>query len=581
MRRRLYFSFGFCALLLAAILTTGFLRSSRADATKAGSQQPVEFKIIPYGPTQAEIDAARTTAARSPEVQKYLSGTSNRLITFELLEPGNTGQASLTPTRFKATFYDYTNNRVITAEGSYPGSVVDKVTESFYQPSPNEEEYDLALKTLGEDQRFSAALSAGTLATYHPMPPVIEDSSISHGDRIVTIGLRGDPTSQLLPNEIVGVNISRGTVLRFKGNAPPASRADGAECGTPVDANQSTVSNAVGQYELVVTQGPTELWRMNVVRPANRSSGTRASGIELNNVRYRGKLVLKRGHAPVLNVKYGADECGPYRDWQYQEGMFQTPPGSVDIPGAPGFRSCPSPATTALETANDTGDFRGVAIYPQGNETVLVTELEAGWYRYIMEWRLGNDGTIRPRFGFGAVRDSCICSTHHHHVYWRFDFDINGTGNRVYTSEQGKRFLLPQTTEFSMLRKYNTNRRLVIKNGSGNEGYILNPNLSDGNADIFGVGDFWVLRYKGDAAGSAFNKEIDDGFNSTTSQNAFIKLAQFVNGESIDNQDVVVWYGAHFIHAGEPPAFNPDRSGSVDTLSGNHVVGPDLRPIQW
>jgi hypothetical protein len=90
-----------------------------------------------------------------------------------------------------------------------------------------------------------------------------------------------------------------------------------------------------------------------------------------------------------------------------------------------------------------------------------------------------------------------------------------------------------------------------------------------------------VLRYKGDTVGTAVQQELDDGFNQTTSANAFIKIGtMFVNGESIDNQDVVVWYGAHFIHDGEPTDFNPARTGEF-VISGNHVVGPELRPIQW
>lgn len=579
MRKRLMISVGILVLSVVTLLTTNVFRSSRASSAQPASQEPVQIRVVTIGPTQTEIDEARNVVSRHQDVQKYLAGTTNRLLSFEVLEPDNKGQVSRPPTHFVATFYDYTNNRVITAQGKLNNTIVDKVIESFFQPVPVREEFDLAVSTLKRDHRFGPALRAGTLAIYHPMPPVISDeNSNGHGDRIITVGLMGDATSEI-QNEIVGVNLSRGGIERFAGNAPPASRADGGSCGTPVDANQQTSSNAVGQHQLIVSQGETELWRMTVIRPANRSSGTRGSGIELRDVKYRGKSVLKRGHAPVLNVKYGQDECGPYRDWQYEEGMFQTPAGSTDL--APGIRSCPSPATTALENGTDTGNFRGVAIYTQNNETVLVTELEAGWYRYIMEWRLGHDGSIRPRFGFGAVRDSCICSTHHHHVYWRLDFDVVGTTNRVYVSERGKKFLIPQSTEFSMLRNYATNRRLVIQNSSGSEGYILNPSVTDGNADTFGVGDMWVLRYR-DTGTTAVQQELDDGFNQVQSQNAFIHIGtMFVNGESILDQDLVVWYGAHFVHAGEPPSFNPNRDGSIEVLSGNHVVGPDLRPIQW
>ena len=51
------------------------------------------------------------------------------------------------------------------------------------------------------------------------------------------------------------------------------------------------------------------------------------------------------------------------------------------------------------------GKFLGrVGIYVQGLEVVLVSEMQAGWYRYVSEWRLHANGTIRPRFGFLAVQ---------------------------------------------------------------------------------------------------------------------------------------------------------------------------------
>ena len=73
---------------------------------------------------------------------------------------------------------------------------------------------------------------------------------------------------------------------------------------------------------------------------------------------------------------------------------------------AAGFRLCPAPAKTVLDSGNDQGNFLGVAVYVDGaqEEVVLVSEMEAGWYRYISEWRLHVNGTIKPRFGFAACR---------------------------------------------------------------------------------------------------------------------------------------------------------------------------------
>jgi len=84
---------------------------------------------------------------------------------------------------------------------------------------------------------------------------------------------------------------------------------------------------------------------------------------------------------------------------------------------APGFVLSTAPAKTILDTGSDTGTFLGTAIYVAGQEVVLVNELQAGWYRYVSEWRLHADGTIRPRFGFDATCSSCVCVRHHHHVY--------------------------------------------------------------------------------------------------------------------------------------------------------------------
>lgn len=95
---------------------------------------------------------------------------------------------------------------------------------------------------------------------------------------------------------------------------------------------------------------------------------------------------------------------------------------------APGFRQCKDPARTIFESGSDQGNYLGAAIYNKGQEVVLVSEMEAGWYRYVSEWRFDHDGTIWPRFGFAGVGNSCVCARRHH-VYWRFDFDISSVAN--------------------------------------------------------------------------------------------------------------------------------------------------------
>ena len=96
---------------------------------------------------------------------------------------------------------------------------------------------------------------------------------------------------------------------------------------------------------------------------------------------------------------------------------------------AAGFRFRPAAAKTVLDSGNDQGNFLEVAVYVDvgQQEVVLVSEMEAGWYRYIIEWRLHVNGTIKPRFGFGAVNNSCVYNPHHHQVYWRLNFDVGNS----------------------------------------------------------------------------------------------------------------------------------------------------------
>jgi hypothetical protein len=326
----------------------------------------------------------------------------------------------------------------------------------------------------------------------------------------------------------------------------------------------------------VTDTGGTTLWDMLVLRPSI-SSGTNASGIELRNVKYKGHSVLKRAHVPILNVQYVDDLCGPYRDWLYQEGMFQAT--GTDIVGAPGFRDCgTTPATTELETGNDVGNFRGVALYREGSEVVLVTELEAGWYRYVNEWRFDLDGTIHPRFGFGAVTNSCTCFNHTHHAYFRFDFDVDGTNNSISEIQLGSdvdRIGSQIATEKKISRAGNPSHYYRIRGAK--RSYLLYPGTNDGAADTFAGGDMWFLHWHDGPTN--LSAEIDDGHTFFGPIEA--DLDQFLTNEALLKQDSVVWYHASFFHT---PGNEVDglttgaRKDSPLILSGPEVVGPDLVP---
>jgi len=534
------------------------------------AERGIKVTVTPFGPTTEQLAAIGTRVMAQATVRKFLGRGKARLLYVEALDDADEHKRATPrpPTRFRATMYDDTHHRTILAEGSLRDPRTVTLTESAVPPPPSQAEFAAAVNIVRGDAGTRAALTTGRLEPYQPIPALhLNELPDGRVERHITVGLL--PRDQEEQHEIVGVDVVRRRVIRFDerapGNARPPNRG---LCGVPRNAGQSTAGKGTaGQVWVTVSQGGRTLWRFLAVRPA-ASSGTNGSAIELRYVDYKGKRVLYRAHVPILNVKYDANACGPYRDWQYQEGMIQAQ--GVDV--APGFRLCPSPAQTIMDTGSDTGNFLGVGIYVLSNEVVFVSEMEAGWYRYVSQWRLGTNGTIRPRFGFAAVESQCVCNVHHHHVYWRFDFDIRTAGNnRVREFNDPPLFggskWHDKLFEIRRPRDFARKRQWRVLNTVSGEGYDIVPQTEDGLAasapdSPFGRGDVWILRYRG--------SEIDDG-SVATGPPYEAEIDRWVNGEAVNNHDVVIWYGAHFTH--DVNHDGPAQHG--------HIVGPDLKPVNW
>ncbi len=556
-------------LCAGALILLSAPASLRAAPDRAAA---VQVKIVPVGVSPEQLDAVDRLLPRSASLAALLRGANHRHLYTE----------ATAPDRFRAVYYDYTGQRTIVAEGSLgaPAAAEARVDSAWMPMAVDDVEFQDAVGVLMNDPGFKPAFAAGQATTYQPMPPVQElhaDGS-RRSDRIVNVGFLPRPDAKDLRHEIVGVNLGTNSVERYPGGAPrQASAINEATCGNPSAGQSTTRRGTAGQYQLTVLDtDETVLWDMLVLRPSV-SSGTNASAIELRDIKYKGRSVMKRAHVPILNVQYTDDECGPYRDWQYQEGMFQA--DGTDIAGAPGFRDCgTTPATTAVETGVDAGNFRGVAVYREGNEVVLVTEMEAGWYRYVHEWRFDLNGTIHPRFGFGGTANSCTCFGHTHHVYFRFDFDVDGTANQIFelplgarTERAGNRI----ATERKISRNGGAAKYYRIR--GGRRSYYLYPGPNDSVADSYAHGDMWFLHWHDGPTNLA--AEIDDGHNFFDPTDA--DLDQFLTGESLLNEDSVVWYHASYTHDPDNEADGAPTGASHSgprILSGPEVVGPDLVP---
>ena len=310
------------------------------------------------------------------------------------------------------------------------------------------------------------------------------------------------------------------------------------------------------------------VWEFDLYRPANRTT-LNGSGLELRDVRYRGRLVFARAGVPVLNVEYNPGVgCGCFRDWHHDEAPIDV--GDAE-PVAPCLaRSSPGAVRTACEAnaspqnadpGGDVGDFEGVVFEDYGTELVLTAHAEAGWYRYRMKWHLYADGRIWPEFSFAAADAVCTRSDHRHHAYWRFDFDLEGTPRDDVVREH--RGGAEQVFQHEAARTWGGaagGTFWSVRDGATGAGYEIVPSEADRRlpADAFSKTDALVLRYK--------LAELDDGEAGGTG--CAFRYEPFVDGESVEGEDVVFWYRSGALHAGGSP-FACD------------IVGPMLRPVGY
>ena len=306
------------------------------------------------------------------------------------------------------------------------------------------------------------------------------------------------------------------------------------------------------------------IWTFDFVRPT-LSSGTDGSGVEIRNVYYNGRLVFKRAHAPIINVEYdpGAG-CSCFRDWSDSEAGFAYTGTAVApcvaVANAGSVRTtCDSNQDGG--SGGDTGSFRGVAIEEFPGELVVTTHMTAGWYRYRMKWHFYDDGRIWPEYSFAAASATCTSAAHRHHTYWRFDFDIDGTPNNDVIREVNP--TAGSTTAFTTetTRTWGNGTDGIywtVTDTDTGAGYTVEPSAADLAlpVDAFSKLDAMVLRYK--------PTEVDD--RSVGSTGCAISPNLLANNESVDGQDVVLYYRSSALHA----AGNPWECD---------IVGPTLNPF--
>ena len=235
----------------------------------------------------------------------------------------------------------------------------------------------------------------------------------------------------------------------------------------------------------------------------------------------------------------------------------------------------------------------------QRGESLSVTMAsQLGAYTYINQWEFHDDGTIEPRMGltgrlaryggsdayapYGRRLNAQSAATpdyglsHMHNVYYRLDFDIGGAADDAVERMTfqpssaaspvnacttpgacGVNVLTPLLTETAQDFSADayTTWRIYDKNQLNNDGrtvsYELVPQVEGvwsgqvSTDEPWSEHEVWVTRYNAceTLAVGNFPPHINAGC-ATAKQN----VSAMVDGQSVDGQDVVVWYVNRHLH---------------------------------
>jgi Cu2+-containing amine oxidase len=266
-------------------------------------------------------------------------------------------------------------------------------------------------------------------------------------------------------------------------------------------------------------------------------------GIVITDAYYRGREVFYKASLPAIRVQYDSQPdgtCGPYMDRLCYENAGTT---------------CRCPSTKVCVYSTISNGFRGLNV-----ESYHLDDPFLSNYHITQRWIFWENGVIYPRLFSAGLQCN---ANHRHHIYWRFDFDIDGRFNDLvleYNIQSGNvgwgNGWHPKTAETSSTKLHHSRRAWAIMDKSSGRGYFIKPGPNDRPADTFSNRDIWIMRYH-------FNEDRHgqqgDPYNDG--------LSTYINGENIDGQDVVVWYCSHLYH---------NRSDPGDDW---HGTGPHLLPF--
>jgi primary-amine oxidase len=306
------------------------------------------------------------------------------------------------------------------------------------------------------------------------------------------------------------------------------------------------------------------------------------AGLVLTDVRFRGRAVLKYAGLAEIFVPYNRgqprpEDFGPGIGLQMEE-VF---PGRDCVPGslrcqAVNAQGKDEGKRVVMIHEEATGlSYKGPMGRAYGKKLVLWNVYNLGGYHYINRWNFRDDGVLMPEIGmsgslnhtgrgeaspYGAVvgkidNEKVFAPSHVHNFYYCLDFDIDGPENNVveeFNYQQDKPGSLSGTHSWKRVQRESSRPgsaehfrswRVVnykSRNGLGlPRSYELIPGgngiFRGGAAEALAQAELWVTRYHPNEY-------------PVERRPLRVALPSYLNDESVDGQDVVVWYALHVHH---------------------------------
>jgi primary-amine oxidase len=311
----------------------------------------------------------------------------------------------------------------------------------------------------------------------------------------------------------------------------------------------------------------------------------RREGLVLTNVAFRGRQVLKYAGLAEIFVPYNQ---GQPRPEDFMEGMGLTLveliPGKDCIPGTKcqlfNAQGKEDGKRVVMIHEESTGlNYMGRFGRSYGKMLVLWCMSRLGGYTYITSWRFRDDGTIMPQIGLTGELDhtgrgdsspygsfvgktplgaKVFAPSHVHNFYFCLDLDIDGPEDNVveeFNNQQEKPGSRKAQHSWTPIVKESGRSwdgksfrtwRVVNRNSRNNLGHRRSYELVPGGSgpfrgaasEAFSHADLFVTRYH--------PKRFP--FSSADFRPLNTCLPSYLTGESVDGQDVVVWYVLHVHH---------------------------------